>query len=352
MSLKNYEVESLAKSFALFFALIASIYLLFMWQSYLTKKQQLDTRILQEMRIFTFDPVTEAFDVAFVPKDANRTLLTLHHAPSEVYGYFRIPTLDDELMKVSLKAPKYAARLKHIRWDVLRWAAWFLLAIVGISLLLAFYTLRPIRQALRLNKEFMKDILHDVNTPMASIVVNLKLLQKKFGTDSSIDRIAGNVETIGMLRENLHAYLGDQEEEESLFDLGTLLDERLAHFRTLYPSVTFSNQVEGVILKTRKRAMVRILDNLIGNAAKYNRKEGNVTTRMAGARLMIEDTGRGIRDTAKVFQRHYKEGERGMGLGLHIVQNLCRKLGIGITIESEVGTGTRVSLACQKVIQK
>ena len=350
--MKNYEVESLAKSFALFFVLIASIYLLFMWQSYLTKKQQLDTRILQEMRIFTFDPVTQAFDVTFVPKDANRTLLTLHHAPKEVYGYFRIPTLDDELMKVSLSAPKYAARLKNIRLDVLRWTALFLLVIAGISLLLAYYALRPIRQALRLNKEFMKDILHDVNTPMASIVVNLKLLQKKFGTDSSIDRIGSNVETIGMLRENLHAYLGDQEEEESVFDLGLLLEERLTHFRTLYPQVTFTNQVEKVALKTRKRAMVRILDNLLGNAAKYNRKGGSVTTRMEGMDLIIEDTGRGIRDTAKVFRRHYKEGERGMGLGLHIVQNLCRKLGIAIAIESEVDVGTQVKLVLHKVIQK
>ncbi len=350
--MKNYEVESLAKSFALFFMLIASIYLLFMWQSYRAKQQQLDARILQEMRIFTFDPVTGAFDVTFVPKDANRTLLILHHAPKEVYGYFRIPTVDDALMKVSLNASEYAARLKNIRLEVLRWAVLFLLLIAGISLLLAYYTLKPIRQALRLNKEFMKDILHDVNTPMASIVVNLKLLQKKYGTDNAIDRIGSNVETIAMLRENLHAYLGEREEEESIFDLGLLLDERLAHFRILFPQITFSNQVQALPLKTRKRAMVRIIDNLIGNAARYNRRGGSVTARMEGDVLLIEDTGRGIRDTSRVFQRHYKEGERGMGLGLHIVQNLCRKLGIAIAMESEVGVGTRVKLALTKVIQK
>ncbi len=350
--MKNYEVESLAKSFTLFFVLMASIYLLFVWQNYMAKQQQLDAHIFQEMRIFTFNPVTKAFGVAFVPKDANRTLPILHHSPKEVYGYFQVPTVGDMVMKVSLDAAKYSKRLKRIRLEVLEWTVLFLIAIAGISLLLAYYTLGPIRQALRLNKEFMKDILHDVNTPMASIIVNLKLLQKKYGTDNAIDRIGSNVETIAMLRENLHTYLGEREEKESIFDLGLLLDERLAHFRILFPQITFSNQVQALSLKTRKRAMVRIIDNLIGNAARYNRRGGSVTACMEGDVLLIEDTGRGIRDTSRVFQRHYKEGERGMGLGLHIVQNLCRKLGIAIAMESEVGVGTRVKLALTKVIQK
>jgi len=351
--LKKYELESLSKSFALFFLLIASIYLLFLWQNYQTKQHTLDTHILQEMRIFTFDPVSKDFDVAFVARDANRTLLTLHHTPQEVYGFFRIPTMDDTLMRVSLPAKRYQKRLNVIRDSFLKGAVFFLLLIVAISLVLAYYSLQPIRQALRLNKEFMKDILHDVNTPMASIAVNLKLLKKRFGDDVALDRIGSNVETIAMLRENLHAYLGDRQEEESSFALRELLDERLVHFRALYPQLVFENRVEkDVVLRTRKHAFIRIIDNLIGNAAKYNYRQGTVTVYMEKDQLIIADTGRGIQDTAKVFQRHYKEGDRGMGLGLHIVQNLCRKLGISIRIESRLEQGTRVYLDCKKVIQK
>lgn len=351
--MKKYELESFAKSFALFFVLIASIYVLFMWQSYATKQRALDTRILQEMRIFTFDPVSKDFNVSFVPSDKNNTLLTLHHAPREVYAFFRIPTMDDTLMRVSLPDERYEARLNIIRYGFLKGAIFFLFLIVLISLILAYYSLQPIRQALRLNKEFMKDILHDVNTPMASIAVNLKLLKKRFGDDVAIDRIGSNVETIAMLRENLHAYLGEREEAESSFVLKGLIEERLSHFRALYPRLEFENRVEETLqCHTQKNAFVRIVDNLLGNAAKYNYRHGRVSVRMEGTSLCIDDTGRGIKDISKVFQRHYKEGERGMGLGLHIVQNLCRKLGIAIRIESQPEQGTRVCLECKKVIQK
>jgi len=351
--LKKYELESFAKSFGLFFLLITSIYLLVIWQNYATKQRALDTRILQEMRIFTFDPVSKDFEVSFVPNDRNNTLLSLHHAPDEVYAFFRIPTMDDTLMRVALPAKRYGERLNAIRYGLLKGAVFFVLLIALISSVLAYYSLQPIRQALRLNKEFMKDILHDVNTPMASIAVNLKLLKKRFGEDVAIDRIGSNVETIAMLRENLHAYLGDRQEEEHSFSLRELLDERLIHFRALYPQLTFENRVaDNVVLHTRKHALIRIMDNLIGNAAKYNYRQGSVRIYMEEDTLIIEDTGRGIEHVDKVFQRHYKEGERGMGLGLHIVQSLCHKLGIPIRIESRPKQGTRVYLDCKKVIQK
>jgi signal transduction histidine kinase len=351
--LKNYEVESLVKSFLLFFLLIASIYLLFMWQNYTTKQHALDIHILQEMKIFTYEPLSKRFGVDFVPPDANETLLILHNELNEVYGVFRVPTMDDYLMKVTLPMGQYEDRLDVIRMDVIRGAVFYLILIFAISLLLAYYSLHPIRQALRLNKEFMKDILHDVNTPIASIAVNLKLLQKRYGKSTSIDRITNNIETIGMLRENLHAYLGDRVEEEQMFDLGEMLAQRLGYFRTLYPHLTFRHQINQEIrIRSRHHACIRILDNLIGNAAKYNKQDGSVVLRIEGTRLVIADTGRGIKNVDQVFRRHYKEGDRGMGLGLHIVYKLCRKLHISIEIKSRVNEGTEVYLDCSSVIQK
>jgi signal transduction histidine kinase len=73
---------------------------------------------------------------------------------------------------------------------------------------------------------------------------------------------------------------------------------------------------------------------------------------MEGDVLSVRDTGQGIRHPKRAFERHYKEGERGMGLGLHIVQRLCRELGIGIALESEVGRGTIVKLECARVREK
>lgn len=61
-------------------------------------------------------------------------------------------------------------------------------------------------------------------------------------------------------------------------------------------------------------------------------------------RVIIEDTGRGINHPEKVFDRFYKEHERGLGIGLHIVKKLCDQMKITIHIHSTVGKGTKVTL--------
>jgi len=338
------------RAFSFFSALMAAIYALFLYQTFSTRQHELDTHILQQMRIFSFDPTTKEFNLEFVPASDTITLLTLYHGDESVYGYFVVPTEDAFLMKVSLPMAAYRERVEAIRSEVRRGAVWYLLLIAGVSFLLAYYSLWPIRRAMHLNKEFMRDILHDVNTPIAAIAINLKLLQKRFGKEKAIDRIWNSIETIGMLRENLNTYLGRQIQTPVVFDLRELLEERLDIFRALYPALTFENRVpEGVQCETERYAFVRIIDNLVGNAAKYNTPEGRVTVEMEGETLRIRDTGRGIRHPERVFRRHYREGERGMGLGLHIVKKMCHKLKIDINLESEEGKGTLVELSCEKV---
>jgi len=350
--LRKYEIESLLKSFLLFFALIMIVYGLYVWQNYTNRKHQLDTRILQEMKLFVYDPTSDRFGVDFVPPTPETTLLVLHYSDDEVYGFFKVPTMDNYLMKVVMPMYRYRERLEAIRSEVIRGMLLYILLIVIVSLLLAYYSLMPIRRALKLNKEFMKDILHDVNTPIASIAVNLKLLQKKFGEQKAIERINSNIKTLVMMRENMQAYLGDQNEEDSELFIRELVSERLEYYGSLYPNIMFDNRLDPeVIFKVPERTCIRILDNIIGNAAKYNKQNGNGTVKVYLDKdlLVVSDTGRGIKNIEKVFDRHYKEGERGMGLGLHIVWKLARKMGISVKIESEVDKGTRVMIDCAKV---
>lgn len=348
--MKKYEIESLVKGFLLIFTLISSIYALFLWQNDTSQKYQLDKSLLKEMELFAFDPTSDKYNVDFLPPRENVELFTLYHTKEEVYSFFKVPTEDNYLMKVSLPMDKHMMQINAARALKAKWLALYGLLIAMISLFLAYYSLQPIRQALRINKEFMKDIIHDINTPVASIAVNLKLLQKHFGKHKVIDRVYNNIQTIGMLTDNIHSYLGSIKEESSEFELKVLIDERLDYFRVLYPQLKFKNELaDDIVLDTRKATMVRILDNIIGNAARYNKKNGSITVSMEEDVLIIADTGRGIQNVSKVFDRHYKESDRGMGLGLHIVRTLSKKLKLDISIESEVDNGTKVKINCKKV---
>jgi signal transduction histidine kinase len=95
----------------------------------------------------------------------------------------------------------------------------------------------------------------------------------------------------------------------------------------------------------------RILSNLVANAIRYSNEGGVlISARQLGHKLWLEvwDSGVGIapEHLPYVFKEFYRApGHEGtadsFGLGLAIVQRLCRALGHTITIRSQVGKGTR-----------
>jgi two-component system OmpR family sensor kinase len=112
----------------------------------------------------------------------------------------------------------------------------------------------------------------------------------------------------------------------------------------LYPSIKFEFDYKSFLVKSNKNALERIFDNLLTNACKYNKKNGLVQIIIKENKVIIQDTGIGIKDVEKVFQRYYKENERGLGIGMNIVKNLCEALSIGIGIRSEINIGTTIEL--------
>ena len=99
----------------------------------------------------------------------------------------------------------------------------------------------------------------------------------------------------------------------------------------------------------------RILLNLVSNAVRYTARGGVVVgcRRRAGAvRIDVWDSGIGIpRDQQRnIFGEFYRlagaerHGARGLGLGLAIVDRLCRLLDHPIELNSQPGRGSRFSV--------
>ena len=127
-------------------------------------------------------------------------------------------------------------------------------------------------------------------------------------------------------------------------ELEALLHVRAKTFQKLYPSLDFTFETEPFCVESDVNALYRILDNILSNACKYSRKKGHIVISNRAHVITIKDSGIGIKHPEWVFERYYKEGNRGLGLGLHIVKSMCDALGISIHIESVVGVGTSVSL--------
>jgi len=339
MCLKRVEKESYFKSFILFFSSMAVLVGALFFLNYEKERQTLDEKIFSQMRVCSYTLVCEEFDIDFVPKQ-NYEPYKLYKNTQELSAYFAIPGSEKNYLKLYMPYKKYLQDLQALQNKLLLLFVFVLFVIALLSLGFAYYTLAPLRNALVLTEEFIKDILHDFNTPLATLRLNIASLKKQLGDNKKIRRIEDAVQNILNLQENLKAYLKSHAAQKEDFELQQVLQERIELLKGAYKTIDFEVQVPNTQLHCNKDAFVRILDNILSNAAKYNKAEGYVRVVLQNNILSIQDSGKGIHNPSRIFERFYKEQERGIGIGLHIVQKLCEELSITIRVESEVDVGT------------
>ena len=343
--MKKAEYESFFKSFGIFFVALSVLSGVLFYIEYTQLKHDLEEKLYNQMRLCSYDLKCTQFEFDFIPSNPKK-LYELQHSSTEMFVLFSIPKNDTYALKLSLSNTKHKAMLATIRNDLLFYYGWALFVIAFISALFSFYTLYPLRRALHLTQEFSRDILHDLNTPLSALRLNVSLLKPSIGDEKKIDRMLQSIDTIISLGDNLRSYLEEHSYQVETIDLHALVQDRISTLERLHPSIHFILNSESIPITTNRDAFTRIIDNLLSNAAKYNKHNGLVTISIHAQqnKLHIQDTGRGIAHPEKIFERFYKEHERGLGIGLHIVKKFCDELKIPIDVESQLSQGTTFTL--------
>ncbi|CAA6803797.1 MAG: Two-component sensor histidine kinase [uncultured Sulfurovum sp.] len=347
--LKRYEKESFLKSFTLFFSIQMAFLSMVMWQDYKSISHQYDMKIMNKMTQCSFTLECPEYEMDFIEKEKNKELNKFYQEDS-IYMLFSIPTMDEKLIKFSLTSVEYEIKKEVLKVKILKEYLLYALFLLFISIFFARYSIRPLKEAFELNDEFVKDMLHDFNTPIASLKINFKILEKQFGQNASIKRSEEAMKTIANLQSNMGYFLSHSPLNEEKIKVASFVEKRVQYYEGIFPEIVFKVELSSLNITTNPEALSRILDNLLSNACKYNIKNGTVSLFLVNSTLIIEDTGIGIRNPKKVFERFYKETSRGMGIGLHVVQKLCEDLDIGIKVESQLAKGTRFSLNFEKVM--
>lgn len=225
--------------------------------------------------------------------------------------------------------------------------------------------LERLEDAFLIQKSFAANAAHELKTPLAVIKSSLQVLEmtpnpeiadyKEFmqDTDTSLNRIIKTVESLLALA-NLRDIPMDQRVE-----LYTLLQQAVQELekkaRGSQVKLSVGQPVSGFVYGNPS-LLYRAFYNLIENAIKYNRRDGEITVSMdmngKYAVIRVADTGYGIgeEDLVHIFEPFYRADKSrsqripGSGLGLAVVKMILDKHEGKIEVVSELNEGSTFTI--------
>jgi signal transduction histidine kinase len=221
--------------------------------------------------------------------------------------------------------------------------------------------------AIERERQFTSDASHELRTPLTVIKGTLEVLIRKPREtkeyEEKINFCVTEVNQLNHLVDQLLLLARYEDEKQSLKidsiylngliqDIITrqfvLMESKGIQINTLF-SKDFYCQSDNYLVSI-------IINNLISNAIKYSKENGQITIQLNQVdheiECIISDSGIGIPDAdlEKIFQPFFRSNSvnhaeiKGIGLGLSIVQRLCILLSIDLKITSKETMGTTVSL--------
>ena len=224
-----------------------------------------------------------------------------------------------------------------------------------LGLYLAKLFLKPMRDSIVLLDRFIKDTTHELNTPLSAILANIEMMDKSVMVEKNktkLNRINIAATTVSNLYKDLTYLTLDQEKvnvDENIA-LKSLIEDRAEYFAILAQSkkLLCDLDLEEANIVADKRKITRVIDNLISNAIKYNKREGTIGIKLRRGQLEIWDTGIGIEEVhiPLLFDRYarFNDSEGGFGVGLSIVKMILDEYMIDIKVTSVKGEGTKMVL--------
>lgn len=238
----------------------------------------------------------------------------------------------------------------------------FAIIIVVIWVLKSFYWQRKV---LVTTNEFINNLTHELKTPVFSIGLATKILEKDIKDEQKpilklireqVDRLKNHIDKV--------LELGSLEERKKVFDLQIVdfnpyLNKLCEEFQTLsnLDDIVFKYQIPPgkILIKAEVSHLENTFNNLLDNAKKYSKlSEIILLAEVKRKKLVVRviDKGEGIskKDKDRVFQKYYRivDGDlykvKGYGLGLSYVKKVVQKHNGKIFLESEIGVGTTITI--------
>lgn len=237
------------------------------------------------------------------------------------------------------------------------------------ELIFVFSDLRQVREVERMRDDFFHNIVHELRTPLATILMYARLLRegKAVNDPPKANRFLGVIERESdrlqkMVRQMLQLAkleAGIIEGKDELASLNSVFEQVLPPLaeRASQKGLVFEYNIQPDLppVMGSMENIYMIIKNLVENAVIFT-PSGSVTVDawldQDLVKIHVADEGIGIPKEAipNLFRRFYRaqntveRGIAGTGLGLYMVKEGLESYGGSIEVESQEGQGTRFSV--------
>jgi signal transduction histidine kinase len=237
-----------------------------------------------------------------------------------------------------------------------------------LSYALAKRELKPMEEALDLQSRFTSDASHELRTPLTAMKTEIEVALRSGDLEARETRelLESNLEEIGKLEALSSALLKLAQYEESVrradvgkVELTAVIEEAVDRIKGSAEAkkIRFDLHLEGATVPGDRASLVELLVILLDNSIKYSDKNTTITISTEHQKLhvltKVKDEGYGISesDLGHVFDRFYRgmvsEPDKqvvGYGLGLSIAQRIAELHRGSMSIDSELGKGTTITI--------
>ena len=215
--------------------------------------------------------------------------------------------------------------------------------------------LNRLREFAERESYFTADVSHELRTPLAIILGTVEVLEQDgMLSTKQRDRISRIKRAIQDMIEFTSALMLMSRErkpasDEHPFKIGEMVRGCIEKHQELIAGRNIQMKVEisaDPSLIVERPLLEIVIGNLIRNAL-FNMHEGTVLLRLEEGRLIVQDSGHGMRpeELARALERHFKGAKStGAGVGLSLVKRICDRYGWKISLESEQGIGTTAQI--------
>jgi len=223
------------------------------------------------------------------------------------------------------------------------------------------YLAETLKKQELLRKRLTSDMAHELRTPLTNLKSHIEALLDKVWepTDEVLKGFYDEIQRLIKLVNGLNDIAKlDQTTfilNKSNFNLSLELEKLIASFKPLYETSglkIYSKLTPNLEILMDKDKFKQVIYNLLSNALKYSKKNGEVWVNLSYLKdtiiIEIKDNGIGIseKDLPFIFERFYRSDESrnkntgGAGIGLTIVKNIVEAHKGTIKVTSSLGIGT------------